>query len=110
MDDNFSSFNQRLKYAHYRPSLPVKSDPRYWRKYAYKVVVHETKKARCVFSAYLSLASTWCTDRNSLWINICLLEYDGTARLYLKVLSFDVNSVVGITNQGLMIVIMRSCL
>jgi vacuolar protein sorting-associated protein 13A/C len=45
MADNFSSFNQRLKYAHYRPSLPVKSDPRSWWKYAYKVVVHETKKA-----------------------------------------------------------------
>uniref|UniRef100_A0A0E0BDW2 PH domain-containing protein n=1 Tax=Oryza glumipatula TaxID=40148 RepID=A0A0E0BDW2_9ORYZ len=45
MADNFSSFNQRLKYAHYRPSLSVKSDPRSWWKYAYKVVVHETKKA-----------------------------------------------------------------
>uniref|UniRef100_A0A0E0MAV7 PH domain-containing protein n=1 Tax=Oryza punctata TaxID=4537 RepID=A0A0E0MAV7_ORYPU len=45
MADNFSSFNQRLKYAHYRPSLPVKSDPRSWWKYAYKVVVHEMKKA-----------------------------------------------------------------
>uniref|UniRef100_J3N503 PH domain-containing protein n=1 Tax=Oryza brachyantha TaxID=4533 RepID=J3N503_ORYBR len=45
MADNFSSFNQRLKYAHYRPSLPVKSDPRSWWKYAYKVVINETKKA-----------------------------------------------------------------
>lgn len=46
MADNFSSFNQRLRYAHYRPSLPVKSDPKSWWKYAYKVVTHEMKKAR----------------------------------------------------------------
>ncbi|XP_073352999.1 uncharacterized protein [Aegilops tauschii subsp. strangulata] len=45
MADNFSSFNQRLRYAHYRPSLPVKSDPKAWWKYAYKVVTHEMKKA-----------------------------------------------------------------
>ncbi|KAL5230936.1 hypothetical protein ABZP36_029712 [Zizania latifolia] len=45
MADNFSSFNQRLKYAHYRPSLPVKSDPRSWWKYTYKVVAHEMKKS-----------------------------------------------------------------
>ncbi|XP_062205491.1 uncharacterized protein LOC133907454 isoform X2 [Phragmites australis] len=45
MADNFSSFNQRLKYAHLRPSLPVKSDPRAWWKYAYKVVTEEMKKA-----------------------------------------------------------------
>ncbi|PNT67930.1 hypothetical protein BRADI_3g33740v3 [Brachypodium distachyon] len=45
MADNFSSFNQRLRYAHYRPSLPVKSDPKSWWKYAYKVVTHEMKKA-----------------------------------------------------------------
>jgi vacuolar protein sorting-associated protein 13A/C len=46
MADNFSAFNQRLKYAHYRPYLPVKSDPKSWWKYAYKVVTEETKKAR----------------------------------------------------------------
>lgn len=46
MADNFSSFNQRLRYAHLRPSLPVKSDPRAWWKYAYKVVTHEIKKSR----------------------------------------------------------------
>lgn len=46
MADNFSSFNQRLRYAHYRPSLPVKSDPKSWWKYAYKVLTHEMKKAR----------------------------------------------------------------
>ncbi|WVZ57683.1 hypothetical protein U9M48_008037 [Paspalum notatum var. saurae] len=45
MADNFSSFNQRLRYAHLRPSLPVKSDPRAWWKYAYKVVTQEMKKA-----------------------------------------------------------------
>ncbi|KAL6906369.1 hypothetical protein ACP4OV_003970 [Aristida adscensionis] len=45
MADNFSSFNQRLRYAHLRPSLPVKLDPRAWWKYAYKVVTQEMKKA-----------------------------------------------------------------
>lgn len=48
MADNFSAFNQRLKYAHYRPSVPIKSDPRAWWKYAYKVVIDELKKARYV--------------------------------------------------------------
>ncbi|KAF8689392.1 hypothetical protein HU200_041935 [Digitaria exilis] len=46
MADNFSSFNQRLRYAHLRPSLPVKSDPRAWWKYAYRVVTQEIKKSR----------------------------------------------------------------
>lgn len=45
MADNFSSFNQRLRYAHLRPSLPVKSDPRAWWKYACKVVTQEIKKS-----------------------------------------------------------------
>lgn len=65
MADNFSSFNQRLRYAHYRPSLPVKSDPRSWWKYAYKVVTHEMKKARYVDCTHLSLASTLYME---LWI------------------------------------------
>ncbi|AQL05543.1 pleckstrin homology (PH) domain-containing protein [Zea mays] len=43
--DNFSTFNQRLRYAHLRPSSPLKSDPRAWWKYAYKVVTQEMKKA-----------------------------------------------------------------
>ncbi|XP_058084436.1 uncharacterized protein LOC131232245 isoform X2 [Magnolia sinica] len=43
--DNFSAFNQRLKYAHYRPLVPVKSDPRLWWKYAYKAVSDQMKKA-----------------------------------------------------------------
>lgn len=46
MAENFASFNQRLRYAHYRPSVSVKSDPISWWKYAYKVVTDETKKAR----------------------------------------------------------------
>ncbi|CAD6212089.1 unnamed protein product [Miscanthus lutarioriparius] len=45
MADNLSTFNQRLRYAHLRPSLPVKSDPRAWWKYAYKVMTQEMKKA-----------------------------------------------------------------
>lgn len=49
MADNFSTFNQRLRYAHLRPTLPVKSDPRAWWKYAYKVVTQEMKKARYVY-------------------------------------------------------------
>ncbi|GAB4857735.1 hypothetical protein Ancab_015642 [Ancistrocladus abbreviatus] len=43
--DNFAAFNQRLKYAHYRPFVPVKSDPKAWWKYAYKVVSDQMKKA-----------------------------------------------------------------
>ncbi|GMN73596.1 hypothetical protein TIFTF001_054327, partial [Ficus carica] len=41
--DNFAAFNQRLKYAHFRPHVPVKSDPRSWWKYAYKAVSDEVK-------------------------------------------------------------------
>ncbi|GMH29787.1 hypothetical protein Nepgr_031630 [Nepenthes gracilis] len=43
--DNFAAFNQRLKYAHFRPSVSVKSDPKSWWKYAYKAVSDQMKKA-----------------------------------------------------------------
>ncbi|TYI15495.1 hypothetical protein ES332_A08G190100v1 [Gossypium tomentosum] len=43
--DNFTAFNQRLKYAHYRPTVSLKSDPRSWWKYAYKAVSDQMKKA-----------------------------------------------------------------
>lgn len=43
--DNFAAFNQRLKYAHYRPPVSVKSDPRSWWKYAFKAVSDQMKKA-----------------------------------------------------------------
>ncbi|GAB2263603.1 hypothetical protein Droror1_Dr00025737 [Drosera rotundifolia] len=43
--DNFAAFNQRLKYAHYRPDATVKSDPRSWWKYACKVILDQIKKA-----------------------------------------------------------------
>ncbi|XVF52445.1 hypothetical protein PTKIN_Ptkin05aG0018700 [Pterospermum kingtungense] len=43
--DNFTAFNQRLKYAHYCPPVSVKSDPRSWWKYAYKAVSDQMKKA-----------------------------------------------------------------
>ncbi|KAI3668901.1 hypothetical protein L6452_40118 [Arctium lappa] len=46
--DNFSAFNQRLKYAHFRPFVPVKSDPRLWWKYAYSAVSNQMKKASVV--------------------------------------------------------------
>ncbi|KAA8522113.1 hypothetical protein F0562_012573 [Nyssa sinensis] len=42
--DNFAAFNQRLKHAHYRPLVSVKSDPRSWWKYAYKAVSDQMKK------------------------------------------------------------------
>ncbi|KAG0474781.1 hypothetical protein HPP92_014467 [Vanilla planifolia] len=45
MADNFAAFNQRLKYAHYRPQVSVKSDHRAWWKYAYQVLTDEMKKA-----------------------------------------------------------------
>ncbi|KAL5724123.1 hypothetical protein ACHQM5_007424 [Ranunculus cassubicifolius] len=44
--DNFAYFNQRLKYAHFRPLVPVKSDPSLWWKYAYRAVSDQIKKAR----------------------------------------------------------------
>lgn len=44
--DNFAAFNQRLKYAHYRPLVSVKSDPRSWWRYACKVISEQMKKAR----------------------------------------------------------------
>lgn len=44
--DNFSAFNQRLKYAHYRPSVSVKSDARSWWNYAFRVVSEQIKIAR----------------------------------------------------------------
>ncbi|XP_042486677.1 uncharacterized protein LOC122066914 [Macadamia integrifolia] len=45
MADNFAAFNQRLRYAHYRPLVPVKSDPSSWWKYAYKAVSDQMKAA-----------------------------------------------------------------
>lgn len=44
--DNFAAFNQRLKYAHYRPSVPVKIDAKSWWQYAYRVVSEQIKIAR----------------------------------------------------------------
>ncbi|XWS49634.1 hypothetical protein CRYUN_Cryun12cG0020000 [Craigia yunnanensis] len=43
--DNFTAFNLRLKYAHYRPPVSLKSDPRSWWNYAYKAVSDQMKKA-----------------------------------------------------------------
>lgn len=43
--ENFAAFNQRLNYAHLRPHVPVKSDPRSWWKYAYQVLSVQIKKA-----------------------------------------------------------------
>ncbi|GFQ08294.1 putative vacuolar protein sorting-associated protein 13b, partial [Phtheirospermum japonicum] len=43
--DNFTAFNQRLNYAHYRPRFTVKTDPRSWWKYAYRAVTDQMKKA-----------------------------------------------------------------
>ncbi|KAK9266873.1 hypothetical protein L1049_027132 [Liquidambar formosana] len=42
--DNFAAFNQRLKYAHYRPLVSVKSSPRSWWKYAYRAISDQMKK------------------------------------------------------------------
>lgn len=46
--DNFAAFNQRLKNAHFRPHVSVKSDPQSWWKYAYRAVSDQMKKARYV--------------------------------------------------------------
>ncbi|XP_023553987.1 uncharacterized protein LOC111811402 [Cucurbita pepo subsp. pepo] len=42
--DNFSAFNQRLKYAHFRPHVSVKTDPRSWWKYAFNSISDQLKK------------------------------------------------------------------
>jgi hypothetical protein len=66
MADNFSTFNQRLRYAHLRPSLPVKSDPRAWWKYAYKVVTQEMKKARYVYLHILLTSNSYIDSMHYL--------------------------------------------
>lgn len=43
--DNFAVFNQRLKYAHFRPLASVISSPSSWWKYAYRAVSDQLKKA-----------------------------------------------------------------
>ncbi|XP_051144600.1 uncharacterized protein LOC127260739 isoform X2 [Andrographis paniculata] len=43
--DNFTAFNMRLRYAHYRPHVSVKTDPRAWWKYACRAVSDQMKKA-----------------------------------------------------------------
>lgn len=48
--ENFAAFNQRLKYAHLRPHVPVRSDPKSWWKYAYQALSDQIKKARYVTS------------------------------------------------------------
>lgn len=50
--DNFAAFNRRLKHAHFRPFVSVKSNPRAWWKYAYKAVSEELKKARYLTSLF----------------------------------------------------------
>lgn len=48
--DNFAAFNQRLKNAHYRPLVSVKSSPSSWWKYAYRAISDQMKKASGRFS------------------------------------------------------------
>ncbi|OVA12725.1 Pleckstrin homology domain [Macleaya cordata] len=43
--ENFAAFDRHLRYAHYRPLVPVKSNPSSWWKYAYKAVSDQMKKA-----------------------------------------------------------------
>ncbi|CAN4127752.1 unnamed protein product [Withania somnifera] len=43
--ENFAAFNKRLNYAHLRPHVSVKSDPRSWWKYAYQALSVQIKKA-----------------------------------------------------------------
>ncbi|KAL2636221.1 hypothetical protein R1flu_007700 [Riccia fluitans] len=45
MMENFSTFNKRLKYAHYRPSEPVKKNRKAWWVYAYKAILEQQKQA-----------------------------------------------------------------
>jgi vacuolar protein sorting-associated protein 13A/C len=80
MADNFSSFNQRLRYAHLRPSLPVKSDPRAWWKYSYKVVTQEIKK------------SSWSLSWEQLLRNARLRK--AYVSLYASLLKSDMSRLV----------------
>lgn len=69
--DNFSAFNQRLKYAHYRPSVSVKSDARSWWNYAFRVVSEQIKIASGRMSwehvlKYTSLRKRYITRYASL--------------------------------------------
>jgi vacuolar protein sorting-associated protein 13A/C len=69
--DNFAAFNQRLKYAHYRPSVPVKIDAKSWWKYAYRVVSEQIKIASGRMSwehvlKYTSLRKRYITQYASL--------------------------------------------
>ncbi|CAN8324888.1 unnamed protein product [Cochlearia groenlandica] len=69
--DNFAAFNQRLKYAHYRPSVSVKNDARSWWKYAYKAVSDQIKIASGRMSwehvfKYTSLRKRYITHYASL--------------------------------------------
>lgn len=52
--DNFAAFNQRLKYAHYRPQVSVKLSPSSWWKYAFHAISDQIKKGRypAIHSAY----------------------------------------------------------
>lgn len=61
--DNFAAFNQRLKYAHFRPLVPVKADSRSWLKYAYKAVSDQMKKARYLNTFWL------CSQPCALLVN-----------------------------------------
>uniref|UniRef100_A0A1J3IIE4 Putative vacuolar protein sorting-associated protein 13A n=1 Tax=Noccaea caerulescens TaxID=107243 RepID=A0A1J3IIE4_NOCCA len=69
--DNFAAFNQRLKYAHYRPSVSVKIDARSWWKYAFRVVSEQVKIASGRMSwehvlKYTSLRKRYITHYASL--------------------------------------------
>ncbi|CAH8391411.1 unnamed protein product [Eruca vesicaria subsp. sativa] len=69
--DNFAAFNQRLKYAHYRPSVSVKSDPKSWWNYAFRVVSEQIKIASGRMSwenvlKYTSLRKRYITHYASL--------------------------------------------
>lgn len=44
--DNFATFSQRLKFAHFRPVTLVKSNPKAWWQYAYKAISDQTKNER----------------------------------------------------------------
>ncbi|EPS74221.1 hypothetical protein M569_00532, partial [Genlisea aurea] len=52
--DNFTAFNLRVKYAHYRPHVSVTADPVSWWKYAFNVVTDQIKKTR-LRKKYISL-------------------------------------------------------
>lgn len=84
--DNFTAFNQRLKFAHYRPRDSVKIDPRSWWKYACKAVSDQMKKARFLPS-YLNVKDVVMWSKTCKYRNL-FFNYNSFAFCILRHVTF----------------------